>query len=244
VSLKDMPRRVYRTPTGNLSAPHHALHAQDELPETASAGASLAILDLSGKQFSPASLRELVTLLGQRARGGVYGDIKVILVVTDDATREFIGFLSREYGWPMYVAQSTDPRDIEEAQPVGDLTPAEQETLEQVRSLGGRATVANLAAVLDLEASAATNRLVNIERKGYLYRLKRPRKRGDLFVDPRIRREALIASQETEDVPEIREALLEEGIRTNPYSRRRIELDAQAATRVREILRHRQSSGD
>lgn len=239
----DMPRRVYRSPTGDLSSPHHALDLQKELPDTPSVTPGLAILDLSGKQFTPASLRELIGSLGQRIRGGVYGDLKLVLVVTDDATREFIALLSREYGWPMYVARSTDPGDVEEAEPLGDLTAAELETLSEVRNLGGKATVANLAAVLDLEPSAATNRLVNIERKGYLHRFKRPRRVGDLFVDPTTRREAFIAGEGTEDVPEMRGALLRGGIRANPYSRRRIELDQEAAERAREILRRRQANG-
>jgi hypothetical protein len=201
----------------------------------------VAVLDLSGKQFTPASLRALIGALGQGLRGGVYGDLKLVLVVTDDAVREFIALMAREYGWPIYVATSTDPRDVEEAEPVGGLTEAELETLREVQALGGWATVANLAALLDLEASAANNRLVNIERKGYLYRFKRPRRAGDLFIDPRTRQEAFVPPAAGADAPQTREALLSSGIRTNPYAQRRVELDSDAAERAKQILRGERS---
>lgn len=237
--LTDVPRWVYRNPTGNLSSLEHALHLQDELPGTASPTLALAILDLRGKQFTPSSLRGLIGSLGQRARGGAYGQLKLVLAVSDEATREFIALLSREHQWPIYLARSTDPADIEDAEPLGDLTSSELETFHQVRYLGGMATVAKLAEALELEPTAATNRLVNVERKGYLYRFKRSGRSGDVFVDPTTRREAFLLPERSGS-PGPRDALLAGGIRANPYSRRPIALDEEAAERAREILRGRQ----
>ena len=44
----------------------------------------------------------------------------------------------------------------------------------------------DLADRAGIEATAAGNRLVNLVRKGYVYRWERPRREGDLFVDPRL----------------------------------------------------------
>jgi hypothetical protein len=75
---------------------------------------------------------------------------------------------------------------LAEAEAVGVLTATERETLEILRQLGGRVTVANFADASGLEPSAATNRLVNVAQKGFVHRVERPRRDGLLFVDPRV----------------------------------------------------------
>lgn len=236
MDFNDLPRRVYSTPTGDLSDPDHAVHLLKKfVPETGAVPPQVAVLEVRGKLFSPASLRELVVRLGQGIRGGAYGDLKLVLVTSDPAIREIAGLLAQAHSFPLYVASSRDPSDVERAIPVGDLTAAETETLEQLRALGGMATVARVAEAMALEASAATNRLVNVERKGYLHRIKRGRRQGDLFVDPRTRRQAI--SSPFQAAPKMREALLDAGIRTNPYDRSRLKLDGEAARRAQEIIR-------
>ncbi len=238
MAITDLPRRVYSTPTGDLSNPAQAIHVLKELvPETGQPGPHLAILDLSGKMLSPASLRELIVPLGQQIRGGTYGELKLVVVASDPAVLEQIGLLAREHSLPLFLATSRDPAEVEEATPVGDLTPAEFETLDQLHGLGGVATVSGLAEAMDLEPSATNNRLVNVERKGYLHRIKRGRQQGDLFVDPRTRRQALIGAEKEPNGPRMREALLDEGIRSNPYDRSRLTLDGAAAKRAQEIIR-------
>jgi hypothetical protein len=208
----------------------------DFVPETGSVPPHIAVVELRGKLFSPASLRELVVRLGQQVRAGTYGDMKVVLVASDPATREIVGLLAQAHSLPVYLASSFDPVMVEEAAPVGDLTAAEVETLDQLRSLGGIATVARVAELMDLEPSAATNRLVNVERKGYLHRIKRGRRQGDLFVDPRTQRQAL-SSGVGGEAPRMREALLDAGIRSDPYERKRLKLEGEAARRAQEIIR-------
>jgi DNA-binding MarR family transcriptional regulator len=141
---------------------------------------------------------------------------------------------------PLFLARSSRPEDIEQAEPLGDLTRGERDTLDELRGVGGGATVAALAGAIGIAASAANNRLTNLERKGYLYRLKRARSFGDIYVDPRASAEELLfGGAEQSDVPPPRSALLEAGIRSNPYDRSRIDLTGEAAERAAEILRRR-----
>jgi hypothetical protein len=237
MDLQDLPRRFYSTPTGDLSNPADAMHLlRDFVPETGGVPPHVAVLELRGKLFSPASLRDLIVRLGQQVRGGTFGDLKLVLVASDPATREIVGLLAQAHSLPIYLASSYDPSVVEEALPVGDLTPAEVQTIEQLRLLGGLATAARVAELMDLEPSAATNRLVNVERKGYLHRIKRTRPQGDLFVDPRTRRQA-ISGGGSEDLPKMREALLDAGIRANPYEGSRLKLEGEAARRAQQIIR-------
>ncbi|HEY2053442.1 MAG TPA: MarR family transcriptional regulator [Solirubrobacterales bacterium] len=167
--------------------------------------------------------------------------MKLVVVASDPALLEQAGLLAREHQVPVFLASSSEPVEVEEASPAGDLTQAEAETLNQLRQLGGVATVSRLADVMHLEPSATTNRLVNVERKGYVHRVKRGRKEGDLFIDPRTRRQSLAGSGLDPDQPRMREALLDEGIHSNPYDRSRIRLEGDAAKRAQEIIRRNRS---
>jgi hypothetical protein len=235
--IADLPRRIYWTFTGDLSDPAQAAHVVAGLnPETGEPGPHLAILDLSGKLLSPASLRELIVSVGQKAQAGIYGDIKLVLVSSDPAVVEQANLLAREHQLPLFIASSRDPAAIEEAVPAGDLTLAERETLGALRRLGGLATVSRFAEAMDLEPSAATNRLVNVDRKGYLYRVERGRRLGDVFVDPRIRRQALVGGDLEDETPP---ALAGAHGGEPPPSRARIDLEGEAARRAQEIIRRR-----
>jgi hypothetical protein len=236
MAITDLPRRIYSTDTGDLTDPANAAHVLSTLaPETGSAGPHLAILDLSGKLLSPASLRELIVPLGQGVRGGVYGDMKLVIVASDPAVLEQAALLAREHRLPIFLASSREPADVEEALPAGDLTQSERETLNYLQQLGGMATVSRLAEAMSLEANAATNRLVNVERKGYIHRIKRGRQVGDLFVDPRTRRQALVAG----DLEREQSQAVTSPKAPSPFDRSPLNLQGEAARRAQEIIRHR-----
>jgi len=194
MAITDLPRRILWAPTGDLSDPDQIVHVVEELKPGTGGDPHLAILDLSGKLLSPASLQRLIVPLGQQVRGGLFGQMKVVIVSSDPAVLEQTSLLARKHQLPLFLATSRDPAAVEQAIPAGDLTPAEAETLNCIRSLGGVTTVSKLAEAMHLETNAATNRLVNVDRKGYVYRIKRKRQLGDLFVDPRTRRQALVAN--------------------------------------------------
>ncbi len=238
MQIKDLPRRVYSTPTGDLSEPAQAMHLLEGLvPETGAVSPHVAVLELRGKLFTPASLRELIVRLGQQVRGGLYGDMKLVVVTSDPAVREIVELLANAHSLPIYLADSIDPSAVEDAAPAGDLTKADTETLAELNSLGGMATVTRIAEAMHLEPTAATNRLVNVEKKGYLHRIKRGGRQGDLFVDPRTRRQAVAGVGPEGEGPRMREALLDSGIQTDPYEAKPLKLEGAAARRAQEIIR-------
>lgn len=237
--LKTPVRRILGFATGDLSDPTRAAAVRDRLlPPTAFGSPNTAVLDLRGKLLSPSALREMVVTLGQRLRGGTYGELRLVLVSSDDATRELIALLADKYDLPVFIASSTDSEDVESAAPVGKLTPADLETLAELRGAGWSSTVSALASHIGIEPTAANNRLVNLEKKGYVYRLHRGRREGDLFVDPRSPMDApFVGFDDDNDVPPLATALRKHGIRSNPHDRSRLTLEGEAAERAAEILR-------
>lgn len=227
--------------SGHLDDPHQAAELRDrQLPPTAWSAPTTVVLDIGGAQPAPAALREIVLTLGQRLRGKVYGELKIVIAAEDEAVAEVVRLLGHKYDLPLFLARSSRPEDVEQAEPVGELTRGERDTLDELRDVGGGATVAALAGAIGIGASAANNRLTNLERKGYVYRLKRARSYGDIYVDPRASAEELLfGTAEESEVPPPRSALLAAGIRSNPYDRSRIELSGEAAERAAEILRRR-----
>lgn len=140
-------------------------------------------LNLEGRLPDGPVLFELVIPLGQAARSRTLGPLAVVLCTEDEGMREVLRSLATTYDLALFVAPSVER--LSEAEPLGSLTPTEHETLEVLRRLGGRITVANFAQATGLEPSAATNRLVNVSQKGFVHRVERPRREGVLFVDPR-----------------------------------------------------------
>jgi DNA-binding transcriptional ArsR family regulator len=169
------------------------------LPTSVSRPTVFAI-NLEGIYLSPAALRELLVPLGQAGRAGTYGELVVVICTSDAGTIDVARALAQANNLALYAAPS--PQRVGEAQPLGPLTPTEEETLEVLWRLGGHVTVASFARETGLAASAATNRLVSVLDKGLVYREERPRRQGVLFGDPR-------AARQTDALPEELERELE-----------------------------------
>ena len=241
-ALVPSPRLTFLGSAGVLSDPEHASRLRDRamLPPTTMKAPVTAILDLGGAQPTAAALRELIIPLGQRLLGGVYGNVKIVVAAPDDAVAEMIRLLAREYRLPLYLARSSRPEDVAVAEPVGDLTQAELQTLDDLKALGGESTIAALAGAVGLAPTAINNRLTSLDRKGYVHRLPRGRRYGDIFVDPRSpASHELIANAMHPEVPPARHALLRSGISDDPYARTRLELHGEAAERAAAILDRR-----
>lgn len=235
--VKLVSRREIRPSTGDLAHPGYVAGIRDSLlPATMVAAREMVILDLSGKLLTPASLAELVVPIGQRVRGGAYGDLRIVVVTSDRHVRMMIGLLAREHGFPMFVADSME--DVDRAEPVGDLTRGEAETFDDLGKFGGMVTIANYAKASGLETTAANNRLVNLERKGFVFRVHRPRTEGDLFVDPRIDTETTLAEVSPTAV------LQSAGIGFDPHDTSTLVLTGDEAARVRALLANRQKDAD
>jgi hypothetical protein len=231
-------RRVVSFPTGNLSDPVTAAGLRDsKIPATVFKRPTTLVLDLRGKLLSPSALTELIVTLGQSVRGGLYGDARLVIATQDPAVNEMTALLARKYQIPLFLA--TSPETVSDAVPVGDLTRADFETLEELGASGSVTTVSSLAGTFGLHATAANNRLVNVERKGFVIRVRRGRDEGDLFVDPRVPfMTSLTSSRGSEPIP-MRQALHDADISSVPYSHPPREVEGEEAERIAEILRRR-----
>ena len=146
-------------------------------------GPQILVLDLAGIAFTPSALQEIVLPLAQRIRGGEYGNVRLVVSTTDPGVGDFIRYMAQAHQLPLYLSES--PFDLREGTPLGALTSTKKSTLNTINLLGGQVTASSLAAVEGIRPSAATNRLVNLDREGYLIRQPRGRREGDLYVEPR-----------------------------------------------------------
>jgi len=153
------------------------------MDEVGAAVQPIAILDLGGAVFSPGSLQELLLPLIRRLRAGEADTMALVVIAEDRGVADFIRMLAFTHGLPLYVTDR--PHQIANAEPVGRLTPTELQTINAIGEMGGRATVAAFADHLQLQITAAGNRLTNLSQRGYVYREQRSRRDGDVFVDPR-----------------------------------------------------------
>jgi DNA-binding MarR family transcriptional regulator len=233
-------RRVSFLGTGGvLDEPAEVASIRDrEFPPSAFAGPTTIVLDLGVTRLTSRALHELVVTMGQRLRGGIYGEMRLVIATADDADAEIIDLLAQQYDFPLFIARSSRGEDVEEARPAGALTGTELETLDMLRSIGS-VTGAGLAGAAGLNVTAASNRLANLERKGYVYRFKRNRRSGDVYVDPRSDSNELLQNWASIDVAPRRAALLAAGIHSDPYDRTPLVFEGEAAERAAEILRRR-----
>ena len=141
------------------------------------------VLDLAGIAFTPSALQELVLPLAQRIRGGEHGTVCLVISTADPGVGDFIRYMAQAHQLPLYL--STSPFDLREGTPLGDLTRMGRSTLDTIVVLGGQVTASRLAETEGINPSAATNRLVNLDREGYLVRQPRGRREGDVYIEPR-----------------------------------------------------------
>ncbi|MGY4898652.1 hypothetical protein ACWEEK_24095 [Micromonospora aurantiaca (nom. illeg.)] len=146
-------------------------------------GENIAVLDLGGAVFSPGSLQELLLPLARRVRAGEAGALNLVVIAEDRGVADFVRMLAAVHGLSLYVTDS--PERVVEAEPVGRLTPTDKETIDALAALGGRATVSTFAHQMQMQITAAGNRLTNLSHRGYLHREQRSRREGDQFIDPR-----------------------------------------------------------
>ena len=143
----------------------------------------MLVLDLAGVTLTPASLQELILPLAQRIRGGEYGTVRLVISTTDPGVADFVRYMAQAHQLPLYLSPS--PFDLSEGTPIGNLTETESSTLDTIVMLGGQVTASRLAEAEGIRPSAATNRLVNLDREGYLVRQPRGRREGDVYIEPR-----------------------------------------------------------
>ena len=143
----------------------------------------ILVLDLGGSAYTPLALQELILPLAQRIRGGEYGIMRLFISTSNPGVGDYIRYMAQAHELPLYLSPS--PSNLREGHPVGGLTETERGTLDTIIAFGGRVTASSLAAIDSIRPSAATNRLVNLDREGYLLRQPRGRREGDFYFEPR-----------------------------------------------------------
>ena len=146
-------------------------------------GPMLGVLHMGAVRPTPGVLRNMVVTVGEDVKAGRYGDFTLFICSEDEDTRSVIGDIAASKNVAMFVSSSSN--DLEHAEPVGVLTAKDHETLRLVSEAGGTVTALGFADRVGIEKTAAGNRLVSLNKKGYLQRVGRPHPAGDLFVDPR-----------------------------------------------------------
>lgn len=161
------------------------------------------VINLEGRFPSVSVLVELIVPLAQSVKAGTHGPVTLIVCTQDEAVRTVVRGLAQLHDFSIYLAPS--PRQLHEAEPAGPLTPTERESLAIVHRLGGRVTISTFANATGLKSNTATNRLVNVLNKGFVHRVERAGRHGQLFLDPRVARpieDALDPTTGDFDVPE------------------------------------------
>jgi hypothetical protein len=163
-------------------------------PQTVAETPRVRFLNLEGAFVEIGALQEMLLPVCQGIRAGLYGKLAVGVITSDEPVADFVSFLAKEHHVPLFVSNSVEAFS-RNARPVGDLTQAEFETFDMVCGLGGVVTGAGLAEATGLEPAAAGNRLANVEKKGYVFRISRSRRAGDLFMAPCIEPRPAVAGE-------------------------------------------------
>jgi hypothetical protein len=169
---------------------YEAVKARERyFPPTIPEGPTTFMIDLTATYPTPAVLLAFIFPVAQRIKAKDGGRSTLVIITNDPATRIFVESLASANSLPIFVSSSPEAaastNDLQEAQAVGDITPTDEQTLEIFAKSGGELTASEFAVLAKLKPTAATNRLVTLSRKGYLRRVQRPGRDGDLFVDPR-----------------------------------------------------------
>jgi hypothetical protein len=153
------------------------------MPQDRRHGPMIGILHLGQLRPTPIVLRDVIVGIGEDVRAGRYGNFTFIVSSEDEATRNVVSDIATAQDLAIFVSSS--PTHFDKAEPVGDLTVKDRETLELVLQAGGTVTAAQLADRLGVENTTAGNRLIGLQKKGYLQRVERPHPIGDQFLDAR-----------------------------------------------------------
>jgi hypothetical protein len=154
------------------------------MPRDRRHGPMIGILDLAKLRPTPVVLQDVIMTIGEDVRAGRYGNFTFIVSSADDATRSIVCDIATAKK-DVAIFVSSSPSHLEQAEPAGDLTVKDRETLGLVLRAGGTVTAAELAEQLGVEQTTAGNRLIALNKKGYLQRVERPHPIGDQFFDAR-----------------------------------------------------------
>lgn len=141
------------------------------------------VLNLEGRFPSANAIYELIVPLGRAIQAKAHGEVALVIATPDPVLRAVVSAIAESNGLCMFVTPSADSVDL--AEPVGSLSPSDIQTLSVLRQLGGRATVSAVAQAAALDHKAAGNRLDSLDQRQLVLRVDRPRRQGNVYLDPR-----------------------------------------------------------
>lgn len=156
---------------------------ETNFPPTASPQPSFRLINLEGAFLEIGVLEEMTLPIAQGIRAGAYGNLAFGVITSDEHVSRAVTALAQMHQVPIFVSNDVD-HAFDNPQPVGILTRADEDTFQSVCGLGGAVTSAEIAREKGIEPAAATNRLINLSKKGYVFRVTRSRREGDLFLAP------------------------------------------------------------
>ena len=143
----------------------------------------LGVIYMDAIRPTPAVLRNAVVSVAEDIKAGRYGSCSLFVCSQDEDTRSVIGDIAASQDVAVFLCSTYE--NLEYAEPVGALTIKDHETLDLVFEAGGTVNARSFAERVGIEKTAAGNRLVSLQKKGFVQRVERPHPAGDLFVDPR-----------------------------------------------------------
>ena len=143
----------------------------------------LGVINMDAVRPTPAVLRNVVVGVAEDIKAGRYGSCSLVICSQDEDTRSVIGDIAGSQDVAVFLCSTY--ADLEYAEPVGALTIKDHETLNLVFQAGGTVDAGHFAERVGIEKTAAGNRLVSLQKKGFVQRVEQPHPAGDLFVDPR-----------------------------------------------------------
>jgi len=143
----------------------------------------LVVIDLDATYPTARVLQRLVVNLGEDVMAGRYGSCSLVFCSQDEDTRNVIYDIAESQSVAIFLCSTYE--DVRYADPVGDLTPSDLETLDFVFNEGGTVNAQDLANRDGIEQTTAGNRLISLQKKGYVLRIEQPHPAGDFFIDPR-----------------------------------------------------------
>jgi len=159
---------------------------ETNFPPTASPQPRVRLINLEGKYLEVGALVEMILPITQGIRAGTYGNLAFGVIASDEHVGNAVTALAEMHQVPLFISRTVD-HAFDDPKPIGALTQADEDTFQMLCQLGGAATSADMAQAKGIEPAAATNRLTNIVKKGYIFRVSRSRREGDLFVAPCLR---------------------------------------------------------
>ncbi len=144
------------------------------------APAAVVVMDLGDSRWETETLlrtlTESVTTLHNRRET----DVVLVVATAQAAVANLVDMLAKALDISVYV--TPNPDRLDQAKPVGKVTPVELESLSTLRALGGRVTASRFAEAASIEVTAAGNRLAKLASRGYVNRISRSRRDGDEYV--------------------------------------------------------------